>query len=177
MGAAFRDWFLEQLAIYAAHHRDQRNQAIHHVCVPLIVFSVVLALTKVPLVTLGSMPLSVAPVALGTILIAYLIAVPAVGLVATALYAAVYLLVVATADLPSAQFWGVAVGCFAVGWIAQFIGHALEGRRPALMVNLIQVFIAPAFLIAEILFALRLQTSLAASVEERSVKYLAAAAE
>ncbi|MEQ9448719.1 MAG: DUF962 domain-containing protein, partial [Rhodospirillaceae bacterium] len=62
--------------------------------------------------------------------------------------------------------------CFVVGWIIQFIGHVFEGRRPALTVNILQVFMAPPFLIAESLFALGLQRSLERRVQERAGKYL-----
>lgn len=42
---ASREWFLDRMGMYAAYHRDWRNQATHHVGVPLIVFSLILALT------------------------------------------------------------------------------------------------------------------------------------
>src|SRR5205085_10743566 len=38
---------------------------------------------------------------------------------------------------------------FAGGWAVQLLGHAFEGRRPALADNLLQVFNAPLFLTAE----------------------------
>ncbi|MCD6048413.1 MAG: conserved rane protein of unknown function [Gammaproteobacteria bacterium] len=44
--------------------------------------------------------------------------------------------------------------CFVMGWIIQFIGHAFEGRKPALMDNLSQVFTAPLFVVIEILWML-----------------------
>jgi uncharacterized membrane protein YGL010W len=54
------------------------------------------------------------------------------------------------------------------GWVFQLIGHAIEGRRPALMDNFFQVFIAPIFLIAELFFALGLRRELQASVRRQS---------
>ena len=47
-----------------------------------------------------------------------------------------------------------------------------EGRKPALVDNFMQVFIAPMFLIAEIAFALGLRKPLAAEVEARWRDYL-----
>merc|ERR1712062_883030 len=40
-----------------------------------------------------------------------------------------------------------------LGWIAQFVGHGVfEGRKPALMDNLLQVFAAPMFVTLEVLY-------------------------
>ena len=61
---------------------------------------------------------------------------------------------------------------FRRGWGLQLVGHAFEGRKPALVDNFMQVFIAPMFLIAEVAFALGLRKSLAAEVEARWRDYL-----
>jgi len=50
--------------------------------------------------------------------------------------------------------WTVFGECFTSGWILQIAGHVFEGRRPALVDNLWQVFVAPLFLMAELFFAL-----------------------
>ena len=49
-----------------------------------------------------------------------------------------------------ARFGALFVG----GWILQLVGHVFEGRRPALVDNLLQIFVAPIFLMAEVFFAL-----------------------
>ena len=43
---------------------------------------------------------------------------------------------------------------FLGGWAVQLVGHVIEGRRPALTDNLLQVFNAPLFLTAEVLWFL-----------------------
>jgi uncharacterized membrane protein YGL010W len=53
------------------------------------------------------------------------------------------------------------------GWILQFAGHAIEGRRPAFADNLFQIFIAPIFLVAELFFALGLKGDVRERVEAR----------
>jgi uncharacterized membrane protein YGL010W len=45
-------------------------------------------------------------------------------------------------------------GTFVAGWIIQLVGHGIEGRRPALADNLLQIFNAPLFLTAEVMFLL-----------------------
>ena len=47
--------------------------------------------------------------------------------------------------------WRVAAFLFVVGWVFQFVGHAFEGRRPALVDNLFQAFVGPMFIMAEFL--------------------------
>ncbi len=39
--------------------------------------------------------------------------------------------------------WGWALGLFVTGWILQFIGHAIEGNRPAFLQNPIHFLIGP----------------------------------
>jgi uncharacterized membrane protein YGL010W len=51
-------------------------------------------------------------------------------------------------------------------------GAFVLGRRPAFFVNILQVFMAPAFLIAEILIGVGLQKVLARDLDARSLKYV-----
>ena len=48
------------------------------------------------------------------------------------------------------------------------LGHAIEGRRPALADNLLQVFNAPLFLTAEVLFLFGLRQDLRGGTRYRS---------
>jgi uncharacterized membrane protein YGL010W len=75
--------------MYQAYHRDARNQATHHVGVPVIVFSVLLVLDQIAIPVATSMHLSIAQILLGALILAYLIAAPAVGFAAAVFYAAV----------------------------------------------------------------------------------------
>jgi uncharacterized membrane protein YGL010W len=43
---------------------------------------------------------------------------------------------------------------FVGGWTIQLLGHAFEGKRPALADNLLQIFNAPLFLTVEVAFLL-----------------------
>lgn len=163
-----RAWVLEQLAMYAAYHRDRRNQATHHVGVPMIVFAILLASNRLVLVDIGAAHITLGQLLLGALMALYLGTVPLVGILASAFYAVMYALVI---RVPPEWVWPVAGGAFVLGWIIQFIGHVFEGRRPAFMVNLAQVFMAPAFLIAEMLFGLGLARPLAADLTRRAEKY------
>jgi uncharacterized membrane protein YGL010W len=170
-----RDWFIEQLAMYAAYHRDIRNQATHHIGVPLIVYSLLVAASQVHL---GVVPGLSGPMALslGTFLVILLIAfylsnVPVIGVIAALIYGVLYSVAEMVGQGDPAWIWATFGICFVGGWIIQFIGHYFEGRRPALFSNATQVFMAPPFLIAELLFALGLEKNLEREVQSRSVKY------
>ncbi|HJW09565.1 MAG TPA: Mpo1-like protein [Holophagaceae bacterium] len=131
---------------YAADHRDPVNHAIHRLCIPLIVFSAMGLLNLVPLHrAVYGVPLGLAELGLALLIAFYaqhdlrlaLLTIPVGALMA-----------VAARVLP----WPAHVGIFAAAWIAQFIGHGrFEKNRPSLMANLVSLFIAPAFLLDELL--------------------------
>jgi uncharacterized membrane protein YGL010W len=173
-----REWFLEQLAMYAAYHRDRRNQMTHHIGVPLIVYALLVAASQVPLgsVPFGESPL---PLSLGTLLLFVLFAfylsnVFLIGFVAMIIYGVLYGVAETVGQGDPQEVWTTFAVCFVGGWIIQFVGHAFEGRRPALFTNATQVFMAPPFLIAEMLFALGIEKDLERDIMARSVKYNAA---
>jgi uncharacterized membrane protein YGL010W len=166
-----RGWFLEQLAMYAAYHRDRRNQLTHHVGVPLIVFSPLLALNQASLIIVASHAVTAGALLLAALLLLYVVAVPVVGLIAVVFYGAMYGVVTLVSEQSADRIWVVVAVCFIGGWIIQFVGHIFEGRRPALTVNALQVFMAPPFLIAEVLFVLGFQSWLRREIETRALKY------
>jgi uncharacterized membrane protein YGL010W len=71
------------------------------------------------------------------------------------------------ADRVSLLPWLASVSVFAAtfvgGWIIQLFGHVLEGRRPALADNFLQIFNAPLFLTAEVLTLIGLRADLHAA--------------
>ena len=167
-GSGLRNWVLEQLAMYAAYHRDRRNQATHHVGVPVIVFSLLLAFDQITLASGDGLRISLGLVFIGGLIGLYLLTIPMVGVLALAFYTPVYLLATAVAHDQAMSVAGV---CFCAGWAVQFCGHVFEGRRPALFDNFVQVFMAPGFLLAEMLFGVGGGTGLASDLEARSAKY------
>lgn len=158
--------------MYAAYHRDRRNQLTHHFGVPLIVFALLLALTQIPLGDVSNLPISAAMLVLAVLLLAYIVAVPVTGIFTAMFYVVIFALVLKVAEQSAPVIWSLTAAAFVVGWIIQFVGHAFEGRRPALTVNLLQIFMAPPFLVAEILFAVGFERQLGETLLLRSVKYL-----
>ncbi|MGH8147364.1 MAG: DUF962 domain-containing protein [Rhodanobacteraceae bacterium] len=142
------EWF----ASYAADHQNRTNRAIHWVCVPTIMWAVIAALWTVPVLSMWMKPGFWAVAAMFVAFVfyqrlsrnlGYAMAVVFVvsGLIAWALYGALGprgLLILA----------GV---LFVLAWIGQFIGHAIEGRRPAFLTNVVQLLIGPAWLMGKLL--------------------------
>lgn len=169
-----KNWFREQMAMYTAYHRNPMNCATHYVGVPLIVFSLLLLMSLLPIGQLAAVPVTLATLFLGLLLVLYFVTIPLVGLLAAVVHIPLLWLaqVVASGDVSTA--WLLIAACFIGGWLIQFIGHIFEGRRPALFDNLLQIFMAPSFLVAEALFAAGLLGDVKADLLERSVKYDAA---
>lgn len=168
------NWFRDQMAMYTAYHRDPRNCATHFVGVPLIVLALLIAMSLVPFVGLGGVPITLATLFLGTVLLMYVVAVPVMGVVATVVHIPLLWLAHDIAMGEGHSVWLITAACFVGGWVIQFIGHVFEGRRPALFDNLIQVFMAPGFLVAEALFACGFLRDLQEDLETRSVKFAVA---
>ncbi len=166
-------FFVEQMAMYTAYHRDGRNKATHFVGVPAIAFSLLVPMAFLRFAEIGGYGISLATLfAIGVI--AYWIVLDAGFGIATAI---ALLPMIWLADWVVRQgattAWIVFAAAFVGGWIIQLVGHAFEGRKPALVDNLLQVLIAPVFLVAELAFALGLRKALFDTVERRWPAYAA----
>lgn len=137
---------------YAADHRNPTNRAIHWVCVPVIMWAVIAALWTIPSTTAWTRPGAWAVLAMFLAFLFYRrlsrklgyamgIAFIVSGAIASALYNA----------LGPRALLIVAAVLFVAAWIGQFIGHAIEGRRPAFLTNVVQLLIGPAWLMGKLL--------------------------
>ena len=52
--------------------------------------------------------------------------------------------------LGTTQLLYLAAGVFVVAWIAQFVGHRLEGRKPSFLTDLTYLLIGPAWVLAKL---------------------------
>jgi len=158
----------DQMSFYAAYHQDARNKATHFVGVPLIAFSLMIPLGWLR-VDLGGFPLSAALVVTAVLLAYYLVLDIPLGLAMCAVFA----LMLWGAEPLSQASLGISAALFlvlfVVGWALQLWGHVYEGRKPALVDNLFQVFVAPIFLAAEVFFALGYKPGLHDAVQRRAL--------
>jgi uncharacterized membrane protein YGL010W len=145
---SINDWF----ASYAADHRNPANRAIHWVCVPVIMWAVIAALWTVPVITVWMKPGFWSAVAMFAAFLFYhrlsrklglamVLVFVISGVIAWALYGA----------LGPRNLLILAAVLFVAAWIGQFIGHAIEGRRPAFFDNIVQLLIGPAWLVGKLM--------------------------
>ena len=123
----------QRLAHYAQSHRHPVNERIHFVCVPLIVFALLGMLHALhPLAAYAFVAAS---------LVYYLrLSIP--FLAAMCLMSAAMLAVLAALG-PYALIVSVVV--FVLAWIGQFVGHAIEGKRPSFFEDVQYLWIGPLF--------------------------------
>ena len=157
----------DHLAQYADYHRDPRNIHTHFVGVPMIMFAVVILLSR-PTWMAGDLPLSPALVGALASCSFYFRLDARFGLVMAALLAAMLVGGQWVALQTTAVWLATGVGLFAVGWVIQFVGHYYEGRKPAFVDDLVGLIVGPLFVVAEWAFALGLRKEVQAAIEQRS---------
>ena len=164
----------DQMSFYAAYHQDARNKATHFVGVPLIVFSLMIPLGWLR-ADVGGVSVSAALIVTSALLLYYLMLDVPLGLAMGAVFA---LMLWGAEPLSQAPlFIGLTwfLILFVGGWALQLWGHACEGRKPALVDNLFQIFVAPIFLAAEVFFALGFKPALHEEVQRRALQMRAQA--
>jgi uncharacterized membrane protein YGL010W len=145
-----------QMSVYAAYHRNRWNRFTHFVGVPAIVFALLIPMQWVPLA--GGVTLAHAFV--GAVLLYYFALDAVLALATAAVVIALLYAASIAARAGAAEGWTWFAVFFVGGWIFQLVGHVFEGRRPALADNVLQIFVAPIFLVAEVFFALGLKREL-----------------
>jgi uncharacterized membrane protein YGL010W len=164
----------EHMAVYAAYHRDGRNRATHYLGVPTIAFAILVPMAWLSF-GLSDTAVSLATIFTAVVLVYYVTLDWRVGVATAIVFVPLLVLAEWVGGLDAATGWWVFAVAFVGGWILQLIGHAFEGRRPALVDNLFQILIAPVFLVAEALFACGLCRDLDARVAELMPRHLPAA--
>lgn len=119
-------WFDE----YSESHQNKTNKAIHWVCVPTILFSIIGILAHF------SALLTALLLILSFIFYARLDLVLAVAMAALLVVMAwlIYTLPVGV---------GFYIGLFVLAWIGQFYGHKVEGKKPSFFKDLQFLLIGP----------------------------------
>ena len=157
----------DQMSVYAAYHQDARNKATHFVGVPVIMLSLFIPLAWLR-VEIAGFTITAAMAFAALVLAYYFVLDLALGLAMLIVTGALVWLGQTIAAQGAMQGWSWFAALFVGGWILQLVGHAFEGRRPALADNLFQIFVAPIFLAAEVFFALGYKPALRRRVEERA---------
>lgn len=164
----------EHMSVYAAYHRHPVNRAIHFVMVPAIVWTLMIALDLVTLGTVAGVSITLAFPIVATLLLWYIALDFTLGIAATAVFTVLMVSAITLNETVStATSLTIAGIVFVASWVFQFLGHGVwEKRRPALVDNLFQVFVAPMFLISEAAFGLGLKKGLEAEVDQKMQAHL-----
>jgi uncharacterized membrane protein YGL010W len=130
------------LAEYAVTHQNPVNRRIHHVCVPLIFWSVLALLSCLPTPRGLSKAFDWSQLFYSVVLVFYLsLGLKAFlkGITVVGLSLALNFLLIRF-ELPLAIIAGTV---FALAWCGQFYGHKVEGRKPAFFEDLLFLLIGP----------------------------------
>ncbi|WP_141735786.1 Mpo1 family 2-hydroxy fatty acid dioxygenase [Oligoflexus tunisiensis] len=157
----------DQLATYASYHRDRRNIGTHLIGIPMILFSIVLLLSRPLWMTDTVIPVTPALLASIVVGLYYLRLDIPLGLFMVIILVGMMKLSapLAMGSTTTWLTWGISL--FVVGWIFQTIGHIWEGKKPAFVDDVMGLIIGPLFVAAELVFALGGRPELHAEIENR----------
>ena len=141
-------WFGE----YGESHSNPRNELLHIICVPAIVLTVIGFIWSI------SVPAAFSEISpwlnWATIVIALAIAYYFTLSMSLGIGAAISLVILAFLvrflDTLPWPLWLTSLVIFVVAWIGQFVGHAIEGKRPSFFKDLQFLLIGPLWLLGHL---------------------------
>ena len=142
MSRTLNDWFNE----YSASHVNETNQAIHCIAVPVIVWTIVGLFWSLPWPVMGNASLVVfAVLAIFYIRYSLLLTIAVMVLTGVGAYFC-YLL-----ESSGISVLWVSVLVFIIAWIAQFVGHNIEGKKPSFLKDLQFLLVGPGWVLTKLL--------------------------
>lgn len=130
------------LTHYGESHQNPRNELIHYIAIPLIVFSLIGVLHWIhPTLALITIAGS----------IVYYARLSTIFMVAMTLAAALCLYI---AGLLGEALLPVSITVFVVSWVFQFIGHKIEGKKPSFFEDLQYLLVGPLFVLSKLFLKL-----------------------
>ena len=141
---------------YGESHQNSTNKAIHWICVPLIMLSLLALISMIPFpihdITLFS--INGEKVLLNWTIIFLLFAI--IFYLRLSISIAVGMLLIAIGMIASINWivlfdptiWKLSLSIFVMAWIGQFIGHKIEGKKPSFFEDLQFLLIGPAWLLS-----------------------------
>ena len=136
---------------YSSDHRSGTNQLIHYFAVPAILWSVVALLWCIPAPGTLFRPGIWAVVPMFAAWLFYQRSSRVLGIGMLAVFVAMSTLtwwLFMALGRPGLLVLALAV--FVLAWVAQFIGHRIEGRKPSFLTDLVYLLIGPAWVLAKV---------------------------
>jgi uncharacterized membrane protein YGL010W len=139
------------LSEYGESHHNPINEALHWICVPIILWCVLGLLWSAPFPdgVRSAIPMAnwATLVSLAAIIYYALLSVPlALGVLPLLLLMLWSIAALSRNSL--APLWLICAGLFVLAWIGQFVGHAIEGKRPSFFKDVQFLMIGPLWLLA-----------------------------
>lgn len=139
-------WF----ASYSGDHRNGTNQWIHVFAVPAILWTVIALLWCIPTGTIFK-PGIWAGLAMFAAWRFYQNASRSLGFGMLVVFLLLGALTWALHQwLGTRQLLFGAIAVFVVAWIAQFVGHKIEGQKPSFLTDLVYLLIGPAWVLSKL---------------------------
>ncbi|MFZ5756736.1 MAG: DUF962 domain-containing protein [Pseudomonadota bacterium] len=144
---SLEEWF----SLYGESHRNKTNKTIHFIAVPSIYLSIMGLLWAIPVPWAGTAPLLNWAVLAAIPVLAFYARLSMVVTAGMALFSALCFLVLMNIERSGLSVLWFSVVLFVVMWILQFIGHAVEGKKPSFFQDLQFLMIGPAWVMAFLL--------------------------
>ncbi len=141
------------LTEYGVSHCNAINKSLHWICVPVIVWCALGLAWNVPV------PLELrrifpaanwATAAALAALVYYAFLSPRLALGLMPVFIVFLWSIDEIRRNATLPLWGICLVLFVLAWIGQFIGHAIEGRRPSFFQDLQFLLIGPLWLLADV---------------------------
>ncbi len=150
LGMRSADQWLDE---YGSSHRNPTNEALHWICVPVILWCVLGLLWIIPFPgnIRGAVPAAnwATLIALLAIIYYAFLSLPlALGILP--LLALMLWSIDALSGNAFAPLWLICVTLFVLAWIGQFIGHAIEKKRPSFFKDVQFLLIGPMWLLSNV---------------------------
>jgi len=143
------DYYLDE---YGKDHQNAVNKNLHRICVPAIMVSLLGLLWAIPVPDLFAGVgrfMNWATLFIALAMVYYTVLSPRLALGMLPVVVISLYLVDAMSGLPW-PLWQTSIAIFVVAWIGQFIGHAVEGKRPSFFRDLQFLLIGPLWLLADV---------------------------
>lgn len=130
------------LAHYEESHRNPTNEKIHFVAIPLIMFSL-----------LGLL-FAIHPWVAYAFVLASMVYYARLNLVFLLTMAVLSIVGLAGVHALGEHVLTVSIAIFVAAWIAQFVGHKIEGKKPSFFEDLQYLFVGPIFVVSKLFLKL-----------------------
>jgi len=141
---------------YGKSHQNSTNKAIHWICVPLIMLSLLALISTIPfpINDFALFSISGEKVLLNWTILFLLFAI--IFYLRLSISITIGMLLIAIGMIASIKWieffdptiWKLSLSIFVGAWIFQFIGHKIEGKKPSFFKDLQFLLIGPAWLLS-----------------------------